>query len=253
MYTWFKLKFVFFLGYPIFGRFSKFVPRFVLPPITLNKLPKIDVVLISHNHKDHLDEKSLYRLKNDDPLFLIPIGNGRWFSRRGFKNILEMNWWEKEDFGVGKESDGMTFSFLPATHWTGRTLFDLNKSLWGSWMIEYKGFKIYFAGDTAYSEHFKSIREYYSPIHVALMPIGPEEPRLLVDDAHTNSQQAIQAFLDLNAENFIPMHWGTFSFGLDDFSDPIEKLRRLWDSSLDQLAKKNLHVVKFGEPKKFSL
>jgi L-ascorbate metabolism protein UlaG (beta-lactamase superfamily) len=235
---------------PVFGEISRFVPRLINNPISLNKLPRIDIVLISHDHMDHFDVKSLRLIQKDDPIILLPAGAKRLLKGFYLGKTFEMNWWENKGFNfVGLEN--LRISFLPAAHWSGRSLFSSNRALWGSWMIEYNGLKIYFAGDTAYEDHFKSIKYYYSSIDIALIPIGPENPRLLMDDAHTGSYQAVRAFLDLDAKNFIPMHWGTFNLGLDDFFDPINVLKSSWDNSLDSLKGKRLCIMKFGESKEF--
>ena len=138
-------------------------------------------------------------------------------------------------------------------HWTSRGLLDINKTLWGSWMIELAGFKIYFAGDTAYAEHFQKIGEIFKDIDVALMPIGPVSPRKLIGEAHTCPTQAIKAFLDLNAKCFIPMHWGTFRSAYESFSAPAEHLIKSWDSSCDKLNGKSLKLLKVGESTLFDL
>ncbi len=230
-----------FSGFPVFSR--------RLPvPIALEKLPKIDVVLISHNHKDHLDVKSLRVLQAHDPLFLVPVGNKRWFSRRGFNKVIEKTWWEKE---VVELSSGvqLLLSFLPAIHWTSRGLFDINKSLWGSWMIEVAGQKIYFAGDTAYGDHFTAIAERYGKIDVALMPIGPNEPRKYIAESHINSEEAIRAFIELGARHFLPMHWGTFvRMGAERHDDPLGQLKTAWEGCSHQLDYAVLHVIKCGNP-----
>jgi L-ascorbate metabolism protein UlaG (beta-lactamase superfamily) len=141
--------------------------------------------------------------------------------------------------------------FLPAHHWSGRGLFDINKSLWGSWMIETPKYKIYFAGDTGYAGHFRQISEKFSSIDIVLMPIGPEEPRTMMKDSHVGVDEALQAFQDLQAKHFIPMHWGTFKFGADTFDLPIKKLQVSWQNLFFENSDKFLHIVKCGEIKQF--
>lgn len=229
---------MFFGGFPVFTRQLGF-------PISMANLPKIDVVIVSHNHKDHMDMRSLRVLKAHDPCFLVPAGNKKWFARRGFKNVIEKTWWESEHIGP------MTLSFLPAIHWTSRGLLDINKTLWGSWMLEAAGYKIYFAGDTAYGDHFSAIAQRYSQIDVALMPIGPNEPRSYIAEAHVSTEEAIKAFIDLGARQFVPMHWGTFiRMGAERYDDPIGHLTEIWERYQDQLSNSMLHVVRCGEPLK---
>jgi L-ascorbate metabolism protein UlaG (beta-lactamase superfamily) len=216
-------------------------------PLNVENFPKIDVIIISHNHKDHLDLKSLQALKAHNPLLLVPIGNKNWFCRKGFGKVLEKTWWELESI-TGKGTN-LSLSFLPAIHWTSRSLFDINKSLWGSWMIDVNGYKIYFAGDTAYGDHFTAIANRYSPINVALMPIGPNEPRRFIADSHINSEEAVKAFIELGAQNFIPMHWGTFSrMGAERHDDPLVQLEAAWEKQSINLSGTMLHKVQCGNP-----
>ncbi len=229
-------------GFPVFT-------RRLPPPIAIDKLPKIDVVLISHNHKDHMDTKSLRALKAYNPLFLVPLGNKRWFSRRGFENVIEKSWWEREVFSGAGLDNHITLSFLPAIHWTSRGFLDINKSLWGSWMIEVAGYKIYFAGDTAYGDHFSVIAQRFGAIDVALMPIGPNQPRKYISESHVNSEEAVKAFIELGAKHFIPMHWGTFvRMGAERHDDPLGQLKAAWENQSQSLANATLQVKKCGTP-----
>ncbi len=238
---------------PVFGDLWLF--RRQLPVgITLEDLPPIDVVLISHNHHDHMDAVSLHALKKqkNDIRFLVPQGDKRWFDRQKFYGVTEHMWWEQESI-IKKDSQPVLCSFLPAAHWSQRGLFDKNKSLWGSWMIEWDGYRIYFAGDTAYGHHFSGIADEFSSVDLALLPIGPCEPREWMKRTHMNSHESGKAFLDLAATHFMPMHWGTFSFGVDHFSMPIDQLRSWWTSQQQHLHAKKLHIVKAGEPVIFEM
>lgn len=228
---------------PIFGNPSIFFPRVLPPGIHPYQMPKIDYVIISHNHFDHMDGKSLIFLKEENPdiTVLVPEGDQGWFQKRGFKNIIGSSWWKKHQLG------DLTFTFLPAYHWSQRGIFDRNKSLWGSWMIETPYNSIYFAGDTAYSHHFKEIAKEFKHIDMALMPVGPCEPRKYMYDTHVNAEEAGEAFLDLGARQFIPMHWGTFHFGIDKFETPIKRIQRWWKRNKQQLKDKTLHISKVGQ------
>ena len=232
---------------PIFGSPSIFFPRILPPGISPQKLPKIDYVVISHNHFDHMDSKSLLFLKEVNPeiVILAPEGNQHWFHKRNFKHVHCLNWWRKESF------EQINFTFLPAFHWSQRGLFDRNKSLWGSWMIEIEDFSIYFAGDTAYSHHFKAIGKEFKRINVALMPIGPCEPRKYMFDTHVNAEEAGEAFLDLGAQQFIPMHWGAFHFGVDAFETPIKRIQRWRKRNRAELKNKSLYIPTLGAPIQF--
>lgn len=234
---------------PVFFNISRFTPRFLSFPISLDKLPPIDVIIISHNHQDHLDKKTLYILKKHNPLILVPLGDKKWFNRHGFNKVSEKDWWDIEQ--VTKNHESINFHFLPASHWTGRGPFDINKSLWGSWLIEHKGFKIYFAGDSAYAGHYQSIGNHHPEIQVALMPIAPNEPDVHQRGSHLSTKESLQAFHELQAKHFIPMHWGTFKFGTDSFHEPIKQLTTYWQAARYAPNERMLHIVKCGQAKKF--
>jgi L-ascorbate metabolism protein UlaG (beta-lactamase superfamily) len=230
---------------PVFYEISSFVKRFFKAPIMPDQLPPIDVILISHNHRDHMDEASLNLLKHMNPRILTPAGTKRWFAKRGFANVQEFGW--GDGCQVNKEQRSITCSFLPAAHWSGRNLWDTNKSLWGSWMISSTVGNIYFAGDTAYGDHFTAIKNKFGSIWAAILPIGPIRPRWLMDESHLDGQQAARTFADLDAQHFFPMHWGTFMFGMDFFIEPMLDLQDQWQKMGQQFAHKQLHVVKCGE------
>lgn len=228
---------------PIFGNASFLFQRIFPPGIGLQQLPSIDYVLLSHNHRDHMDAQSLLALRHHNSSILVPQGNKSWFIRRGFRVVTEYDWWQSTT--IVHKDQPITFTFLPAQHWSQRTLFDRNRSLWGSWMIQYKNHTIYFAGDTAYASHFSEIKKAFPTIDVALLPIGPCEPHHWMKMAHVNAQQAGQAFLDLEAQHFIPMHWATFYFGTDSFEKPVEQLRGWWHKH--KLDHSKLHILKIGQ------
>ena len=222
---------------PVFGELSSFFPRILAPGIHIEALPSIDYVLISHNHWDHMDAPSLYALKQHHPGLhvLAPQGDKAWFAKRKF-SVSEHDWWQTI------EMKKCFFSFLPAVHWSGRGFFDTNRSLWGSWMINAGGKKIYFAGDTAYGEHFKQIAHECGPTDIALLPIGPCEPKEWMSRMHMNPERSLQAFRDLKASHFIPMHWGTFPFGSDQFDEPMQYLDKL----RKRVARGTIHFLKAG-------
>ena len=234
---------------PIFGNVSLLYPRIVPAGVACVDLPPIDYVLLSHNHRDHMDSSSLYALKEKHACtVLVPEGDKRWFDKHGFAPVIENMWWQTSTFEIpGASKQPLRCTFLPAVHWSQRGIFDKNKSLWGSWMIEIDGYTLYFAGDTAYGEHFLSIRHHFPAIDIALMPVGPCQPRHVMKKTHTNAHEAGQGFLDLNAQFFIPMHWGTFLFGTDHFALPITLLQEWWQQEQDQLRSKQLHILKSGQ------
>jgi len=233
---------------PIFTNLIPLFPRLLPPGISLKSLPKIDFVIISHNHRDHMDNYTLTFLRDNHKCkYLVPMGDKAWFDAKGFENVFELFWWDNIKFTKLKYDNDIEFFFLPAAHWSQRGLFDYNKSLWGSWMIKINNKTIYFGGDSSYASHYKSIAYEFSNIDMAIMPIAPCEPRQWMKYSHMNAEEAGQAFLDLGAKQFVPMHWGTYYFGIDGFNLPIERLTQWWKSKNINL--KDLHLLKVGQRK----
>lgn len=230
---------------PIFGSLSFIFRRLVPSVVTIQDLPPIDYVLISHNHFDHMDSSSLNALRARFPHMrvLVPMGDKEWFDRHLFQNVSEHMWWDKI---VDETKSDLKFTFLPANHWSQRTLFDKNRSLWGSWMVQISGFTLYFAGDTSWGSHFEQIGREFKNIDVALMPVGPGEPREWMKASHINAREAVQAFIKLKARKFIPMHWGTFHLGFDEFYAPITMLKQSWHELRTELKGQQLHIMQFG-------
>jgi len=228
---------------PIFGNLSFIFARTMPHKIKIEDLPPIDYIILSHNHFDHMDVSSLLKIKKHNPLVksLVPMGDKAWFDEHGFIGTSEHMWWDKIN------QNGLKFTFLPAKHWSQRGLFDKNKSLWGSWMVEHNDFKFYFAGDTGWDQHFATIGKAFKSIDVALMPIGPGEPREWMKHAHINAEEAGKAFLALKARLFVPMHWGTFRLGLDQFKEPVTRLKNWWLAHKNECTHKVLKIVKVGQ------
>jgi L-ascorbate metabolism protein UlaG (beta-lactamase superfamily) len=235
---------------PIFGRLTYIFSRIIPQVVSAQDFPKIDYVLLSHNHFDHMDGYALHDLQKQFPEMhiCVPMGDKAWFDRRGFKHVSEHMWWDIIPGGAG-----VSFSFLPANHWSQRNLFDKNRSLWGSWMIQHNNGTVYFAGDTAWGDHFDEIAFHYPQIDVALMPIAPCEPYEMMQDDHVNTEEAGEAFLKLNAKICIPMHWGTYHLGLDTFKGPIDRLHLWWEFNKVRCEGKTLQLVKAGESVDFAL
>ena len=230
---------------PIFGSPSVLFRRILSPGISLENLPPIDVILISHAHADHMEQSTLLKLKKCNPAVVVPLGIKEWFDKQEFNSSTELSWWQHKKLTVN--GTDITLTLLPAKHWSQRSLSDKNKSLWGSWMIECNGRTIYFAGDTIYSDHFKHISDEFKHIDVALLPIGPCEPHRFMKHCHMNAEGAGKAFCDLNAQHLIPMHWGTFPFGCEPFELPIKRLQQWVKKNQSNLDKKNIHTPKCGQ------
>ncbi|MEM1180367.1 MAG: MBL fold metallo-hydrolase [Acidobacteriota bacterium] len=202
---------------PVLGTYR----RYQKPGLTVDQLPPIDVLLITHGHRDHLDLWTVRRLDLTTAV-VTPSGLGDFFRRLGFTDVHELDWWRS----VGRA--GLRFTLAPARHWSRRGLTDLNASLWGSYVIEGDGPTIYHGGDSAYWRGFREIGERFPEIDCALLPIGAYDPAWFMEHAHMNPEQAGQAFLDLGARRFVPMHYGTYRLTDEPLIEPVERLRSWW-------------------------
>ncbi|HEV2088566.1 MAG TPA: MBL fold metallo-hydrolase [Cryptosporangiaceae bacterium] len=211
---------------PIWSDAMPGVPRRVTPPgVAWSELPPIDAVVISHNHYDHLDAPTIRRLPRDTPIF-APAALGSWFTRRGFVDVTELDWWE------ASELVGVEFAFVPAHHWSKRGLTDTCRSLWGGWVITGQdGRRIYFAGDTGYGHWFGEIGERYPGIDLALLPIGAYDPEWFMQPVHMNPEEAVRACGDLGTPRMASMHWGTFMLTREPLTEPLERIRAAWDAA----------------------
>lgn len=204
------------------------------PGIKFEDLPPIDFVLISHNHYDHMDLPTLAKLKHAfDPTFIVGLRNRGLLESVGIERIIEMDWWEKHQFGA------LSIGFVPAQHWSARGLFDKRKMLWGGFIIEASS-RIYFAGDTGWGSFFKQIKEKIGAPDLAFIPIGAYAPRWFMKAFHINPEEAVQAHLDLGAKSSVGIHFGTFQLTDEGIDDPMKQL---------ELAKEKLQVQDFVVPK----
>ena len=217
---------------PIFSKraspFRNIGPKRLIPPaIPLNKIPKIDVVTVSHNHYDHLDIRSLKKISKNHPdaVFLVPAGDEKLLQRKRIKNVYNFNWWESIEY---KE---FVFTFTPVQHWSKRSLFDRNKSLWGGWYIKNKDYSIYHAGDTGYSKDFIDTRLKLGAPKYAFIPIGAYDPEWFMAESHVNPEDAVKIMLDLEAEKAFGMHWATFTLTDEDTIEPKERLKKAVDEN----------------------
>ena len=195
-------------------------PRRVRPPaVTLDDLPPISVVLLSHGHYDHLDLRTLRTLaRRFDPLVVSPLGHEPLIRSTGIRRVETLDWWEEAT------TVPLPVTLTPAHHFTARTPFDRNHALWGGFVVRVGNRTIYFAGDTAYAPFFTEIRQRLGPIDLALLPIGAYEPRWFMQSVHMNPAEAVQAHLDLEATESIGMHFGTFQLTIEGIDDPIRGL-----------------------------
>ncbi|PYN86860.1 MAG: metallohydrolase [Candidatus Rokuibacteriota bacterium] len=194
------------------------VGRYTPPAIAFDDLPRIDFVLISHDHYDHLDEPTVRHLARQfNPRFVVPLGIKAWLEDRGIRNVVELSWGESVRIG------GVTVVCTPAQHGSGRTLVDQGRRLWASWAV--LGTKrFYFAGDTGYYEHFKEIGAALGPFDLAALPIGSYTPRALARPVHMSPEEALQAWQDLHATKFLGIHWGTFALAREPYDEPPRRI-----------------------------
>ena len=206
---------------PIFSSRLAVIARNVPPGVAFEALPQIDVVTVSHNHRDHMDAPTLRRL-GPSPTYVVPLGLAGWFRGHGMPNVVELDWWQSAEVA------GVKITLVPAQHWSRRGLNDVDETLWGGFVYEGSGLRAYHSGDTAYFSGFRSIGERLGPIDAAMLPIGAYEPRWFMKPQHMNPDDALQAFLDLGAKRFFAMHWGTFKLTDEPINEPPQILRRLW-------------------------
>jgi len=199
--------------------------RFTEPALNLNEIPKTDLFLLTHNHYDHQDMSTIRRYPYKDSKVLVPLKLGKYFSRYRFKDVNEMDWYEEI-----KVNNDLKVTFLPAVHWSKRSLTDTNKTLWGNFLIEYKDKKIFFACDTGVGNIYKELGNKFGPMDLTLINIGaynfyPMMPYKDKSAYHTNPEEALSVAQDLKSKKVIGMHWGTFVLSLEPIMEPPVRFR----------------------------
>ena len=220
--------------------------RYVDPAIKLDEVPKTDLLLLTHNHYDHLDASTIRNFPHKNTKVLLPLKLSKYFKR--FKDVNELDWYD--EIQVNKD---IKVTLLPAVHWSKRSLWDTNKTLWGNFLIEYKGKKILFASDTGYGNIYKELGNKYGPIDVTFINIGAYNfyPMMPVKDKsiyHTNPEEALQIGKDLNSKKVVGMHWGTVVLSLEPIMEPPKRFK---DSAKNfGYSKDDAIIFKIGELKK---
>lgn len=213
-----------------------------LAPLGLrfDELPRIDVVLISHNHYDHLDAPFVKRIAaRDAPTFVVPLGVKAWFARRGIGEVVELDWWQSADVR------GLRVHAVPAQHFSGRGLHDRNQTLWCGFVYERGGERHFFAGDTGYGPDFAEIGRRFAPIDLSMIPIGAYDPRGFMRPVHVDPEEAVRIHQDVGSQLSLAMHWGTFRLTLEPLDEPPQRLAAALDAA--GVARDRFRVLQHGE------
>ena len=220
--------------------------RRVPPALDFATMPHIDMVVISHNHYDHLDQQTVLRLSRQpggSPRFFVPLGNQAWFADLGITDVVEMDWWGRRDF------KGLEVHFTPVQHWSARTPNDRLRTLWGGWYIKAPGWRAFFIGDTGYSKDFTDIAARLGPVDFAMLPVGAYEPRWFMASQHVDPAEAIRIHRDLGARFTLGIHWGTFELTDEPLDEPPKRLAL--ELKRAGLGREVFSVVRHGETLRF--
>jgi len=214
--------------------------RFTEPALKLNEIPKTDIFLLTHNHYDHQDMSTIRKFPYKDSKVLVPLKLGKYFKR--YKDINEMDWYDEI-----KVNDDLKITFLPAVHWSKRSLTDTNKTLWGNFLIEYKDKKIFFACDTGYGKIYKDLGTKYGPIDLTIINIGAYDFKPMFEKSiyHTTPEEALEVSRDLKSLKVLGMHWGTFVLSLEPIMEPPKRFKN--NAENYGFDKKDVLVFKVGQ------
>ena len=220
--------------------------RYTEPALNLNELPKIDLFLLTHNHYDHQDMGTIRKFPYKDTKVFTALKLGKYFTKHHFKNVQELDWYQEVKF------NDLKITFLPAVHWSKRSLTDTNKTLWGSFLIEYAGKKIFFACDTGYGNIYKKIGKEFGPIDLTMINIGAYDFRPMFEKSiyHTSPEEALQAAQDLKSKKVLGTHWGTFVLSLEPIMEPPKRFKD--NAEKFGFKREDALIFKIGEFKKLS-
>tara|TARA_A100001011_G_C14117015_1_gene759522 strand:- start:8 stop:994 length:987 start_codon:yes stop_codon:yes gene_type:complete len=220
--------------------------RYAEPALNLSELPKVDLFLLTHNHYDHQDMGTIRKFPYKDSKVLTALKLGKYFTKHHFKNVQELDWYQEVKF------NDLKITFLPAVHWSKRSLTDTNKTLWGSFLIEYAGKKILFACDTGYGNIYKNIGEEFGPIDLTMINIGAYDFRPMFEKSiyHTSPEEALQVAQDLKSKKVLGTHWGTFVLSLEPIMEPPKRFKE--NAEKFGFKKDDAIIFRIGEFKKLS-
>ncbi len=220
--------------------------RWVPPGIRMGEVPPLDLVLLSHNHYDHLDAPSVRGLVRRWPAatWMVPLGLGALLRKLGVTLVEECDWWESRSVA------GAQLTCTPAAHFSARTPFDRNRSLWSGWALAVAGYRVFFAGDSGWYPEFPRVAARAGPFDLALLPIGAYEPRWFMRPVHMDPDEAVQACTALAAGSgeipvMLPIHWGTFRLTDEPMDEPPRRVRQAWQALGHDPGR--LRVLRHGE------
>jgi len=218
------------------------------PALSLDELPPLDVVLISHNHYDHLDRTAVRRIARAHPqaAWVVPLGLGAYIRGWVGRDIIELDWWQEASIG------SLRVTATPARHMSARRIGDRNRTLWSGFALEANGRRVLFAGDTAYHPEFTAVGTRCGPFDLVLVPIGAYEPRWFMQMVHVNPEEALRIYQDIVAAHpntpaplMLAIHWGTFRLTTEPMDEPPRRIAELWSEA--GLPAARLWVARFGE------
>ncbi len=237
-------------------------PKRAQPPgISLADLPRIDVVLLSHNHYDHLDEKTVSVLNKQAggaPLFVVPLGVKAWMADVGITNVRELDWWDSFTVPSANGTAPLEIHFTPVQHWSARGIGDRRATLWGGFAVFASDFHVYFSGDTGYSKDFLDTQAKFAArqtpalgggFDLALIAVGAYEPRWFMKEQHVNPEEAVQIYQDLRAKTAVGVHWGSFNLTDESLDQPPKDLAAA--RSAKGLAEAAFGVMAIGETRRY--
>jgi L-ascorbate metabolism protein UlaG (beta-lactamase superfamily) len=217
-------------------------PKRMRPPgIRYEDLHDIDLVLLTHNHYDHLDIQTMKRLWKDfQPVVYCPLGVGKYLKRKGIKKVIELDWWGETEY-----NEQLKIVSTPAQHFSGRGMFDRDRTLWCGFALMTKKGSIYYSGDTGYGNFFKEIAERISPTRLSFLPIGAYKPQWFMSPIHTSPSDALRIHEEIGSPVSIAMHYGTFPLADDSQSEPEEEVRQIMKEK--DISKEEFLVLEEGE------